>query len=168
MRGTELTNACRTNTPHASYFRLCPHPLLKEALCRPGSVLNTPKIKVAPRSKVEEGTDPSSRLFSSDQHPTPPGCHSPPFPKSPSSLTRYALPASTQLTSFPAEPVSRGTGPTAEASSILLLLWVSQGDRHVWGQSRSPRFLFWRPGGESPQTSECPRGAGGQQTLLTW
>ena len=84
------------------------------------------------------------------------------------SLTRYALPASTQLTSFPAEPVSQGTGPTAEASSILLLLWVSQGDRHVWGQSRSPRFLFWRPGGESPQTSECPRGAGGQQTLLTW
>lgn len=82
-------------------------------------------------------------------------------------LTHYALPASTQLTSFPAEPVSRCTGPTAEASGILLLLWVSQGDRHVWGQSRSPRFLFWRPGGESPQTSECPRSAGGQQMLLS-
>ena len=46
-------------------------------------------------------------------------------------------------------------GPPAEANGILPLLWVSQGERHVWGQSRSPCFLFWRPGGESPQTSEC-------------
>ena len=58
-------------------------------------MLNTPKIKAPLRSKVEEGTDPSSRLFSSGQHPTPRGCHSPPFPKSPGTKSQCAAQEST-------------------------------------------------------------------------